>query len=118
MEDLECLFTYLIEYLEFNPKSITLKPFADYPTSDQDSSQNIDQTKKRYSSTIIKKKYDCIIISKNGEELQNDFSMSRNLQCFDRKIMKDSRCKEGASVEFEVKLLTEDKYMALNLIFL
>lgn len=114
LKDLDLLFTYLIEYLELRANSNTIKPIQEYSSSGTAVSQKANQTNKRYTSFIIKKKYDCILISKNADDLQKDFTMNRNLQCFDKKIMKDERFVAGVSVQFEVKQISEDNFMALN----
>lgn len=118
LEDLEQLFTWLIEYLENKPEVNSIAPNTNTLSTVSNDSIKDNQPNKKYTSTIVKKMYDHILISRNTDELQKDFSMDRHLQCFERNVIKDLRCREGKSVEFEVKTLTEDTYMALNLTFL
>lgn len=119
LEDLEQLFTWLIEYLENKPEVISIAPNINITLSTvSDDSKNENQPNKRYISKIVKNVHNHILISRNTDELENDFSMDRHLKCFERNAIKDSRCKEGKSVEFEVKILSDNNYMALNLTFL
>lgn len=118
MQDLNIFFTFLIEYLEIQPNSTILKHPQEFPSVGTTVSQNKIQTNKRYTSVIIKKKFDCILISKNADELQKDFAMNRNLKCVEKKILNDVRCIEDATVEFEVKQGAEEIFLAFNVTIL
>lgn len=118
LQDLDTYLTYLFEYLEVKPKSNQTIPTHKYPLTGKIPSQNANGTNKRYTSVIIIKRHDCIVISKFANELQKDFELTRNLLCFEKNVMRNVRAKEDVRVQFEVKQIGEDNFIAINVTIL